>query len=195
MPPKEESASVRVRDIFFDEPNILRTTELCVRSLSDLTADPLTVFGNVAIRSAISCTLTPDGLSPFSSDLRVAIPFSGMSVEQLHAVRAITCSMHALDTMRYKHPNGTLSVSCPRDSGRVFADAALVIFGLNALIMRAVDGQHIDVATVINVTQQRVLASINVHRSQLARANELTCAYVTARTVGTRDTPSNSCKL
>ena len=182
------SASVRVRELFFDEQYILRTTELCVRSLSDCTADPLTVFGNVAIRSAISCTLTPDGLSPFHSDLRVVIPFAGMSVAQLHDVRAIACSMQALDTMRYKHPNGTLSVSCPRDCGRVFADAALVLFALNALIFRAVDGRNIDVATVINVTQQRVLASIHVHRSQLARANELTVAYVAARSDRAHDT-------
>jgi hypothetical protein len=172
---------MRVRELFFQESHVQHTTELCVRSLSDCASDPLTLFGNVAIRSAISCTLTPEGLSPFSSDLRVVIPFSGMTVAQLQAMRDIAFSMHALDTMRYKHPNGTLSVSCPHDSGRVFVDAALVLFALNTLILRAVDGRNIDVATVINVTQQRVLASINVHRSQLARADELTRAYVSAR--------------
>lgn len=174
----QPSATVRVRDAFFDEQHVQHTAELCVRSLADCSGDPLTVFGNVAIRSAVSCTLTPEGLSPFSSDLRIVIPFSGMTVAQLQVLRAIACDMHALDTMRYKHPNGTLSVSCPRDCGKVFVDAALVLFALNTLILRAVDGRCIDVATVINVTQQRVLASINVHRSQITSADELTRKYI-----------------
>jgi len=175
---RQPSATVRVRDAFFGEQHVQHTAELCVRSLAECSGDPLTVFGNVAIRSAISCTLTPEGLSPFSSDLRIVMPFSGMTVAQLQVLRAIACDMHVLDTMRYKHPNGTLSVSCPRDCGKVFADAALVLFALNTLILRAVDGRCIDVATVINVTQQRVLASINVHRSQIIRADELTRKYI-----------------
>jgi hypothetical protein len=170
-----------VRDVFFDESHIQNTAEICVRSLNDCTEDPLTVFGNVAIRSAITCTLTPDGLLPFSSDLRVLIPFSRMTVAQLQVVRSIACSMQTVNTIRYKHLNGNVSISCSRDSGKVFADAALVLFAINALILRAVDGRDINVNTVINVTQQRVLASIHVHRSQLARADELTRLYITAR--------------
>ncbi len=176
-----KSPSLRVREAFFDEPDVQRTAELCVRSLADCTADPLSVFGNVAIRSAISCTFTPDGLLPFSADLRVVVPFVDMSAAQLRVVRAIACSMRALDTMRYKHPNGTLSISCPRDSGRVFADAALVLFALNTLIVRAVDGRGVHLSSVINVTQQRILATVHVHRSLLARADALTRAFVAAR--------------
>lgn len=176
-----DTPSVCVRDVFFDESHIQNTAEICVRSLNDCTEDPLTVFGNVAIRSAITCTLTPDGLLPFSSDLRVLIPFSRMTVAQLQVVRSIACSMQTVNTIRYKHLNGNVSISCSRDSGKVFADAALVLFAINALILRAVDGRDINVNTVINVTQQRVLASIHVHRSQLARADELTRLYITAR--------------
>jgi len=177
-----ESPSVRVRDVFFDQAHIEYTAEICVRSLSDCTDDPLTVFGNIAIRSAITCTLTPDGLLPFSSDLRVLIPFSSMTVNQLQVVRSIACSMQTVNAIRYKHLNGNVSISCSRDNGKVFADAALVLFAINALILRAVEGQEINVNTIINVTQQRILASIHVHRSQLARADALTRAYLTTRT-------------
>jgi hypothetical protein len=175
------SPSLLVRDVFFDEAHIERTAELCVRSLSDCTDDPLTVFGNVAIRTAVSCNFTQDGLLPFNSDLRVRIPFSSMTVAQLHVVRSIAASTPSANTIRYKHLNGTLSVSCLGDGSKVFADAALVLFAINTLILRAVEGRTIDVGTVINVTQQRVLASINVHRSQLARADSLTRAYIAAR--------------
>jgi hypothetical protein len=177
----ECSASVRVRDAFFGEADVLLTTELCVRSLSECTADPLTVFGNVAIRSALSCTLTTDGLSPFTADLRVLIPFHNMTVPQLHAVRDIATNMHELNTTRYKHPNGSFSASCPRDSRKVLIEPSVVLFAINVLILRAVDGRGIDVNTVINVTQQSILGCINVHRSQLARADELTRKYIATR--------------
>jgi len=176
-----QSASVQVRDAFFGEADALLTTELCVFSLIECTADPLTVFGNLAIRSGLSCILTTDGLSPFSADLRVLIPYKRMTVPQLHAVRAIARNMHEHNTTRYKHPNGNFSASCKRDSGKVFVDASIVLFALNVLILRAVDGRSLDVNTVINVTQQRVLATVNVHRSQLARADELTRSYVAAK--------------
>lgn len=179
--PATDNPSLRVRDVFFDEAHVERTAELCVRALSDCIDDPLTVFGNVAIRSAVSCTLTPDGLLPFSSDLRIVIPFSSMTVAQLQVVRAIAHGTHAVDAVRYKHLNGAISVSCSRDNDKVFADAALILFAINALILRAVDGHKINASTVINVTQQRVLASIHVHRSQLARAESLTRAYVAQR--------------
>ena len=177
------SASTRVRDAFFDETDALLTTEICVRSLSDTTADPITIFGNVAIRNPLSCTLTTDGLCPFSADLRVLVPFSAMTVEQLRVLRAIAGEMHALNTTRYKHPNGTFSASCPRESCKVFVDASVVLYALNVLIVRAIDGLQIDVSTVVNVTQQRILASVNVHRSQVTRADELTRAYVNTRKV------------
>ena len=182
-PSPAERPNVRVRDVFFDEAHIERTAEICVRSLSDCVDDPLTVFGNVAMRTAVSCTLTPDGLLPFSSDLRILIPFATMTVAQLQAVRAISCSLNATETIRYRHLNGSLSLSCPRDTDKVFADAALVLFAINVLILRAVSGNGINVNTVINVTQQRVLASVHVHRSQIARADALTRAYVAANHV------------
>ena len=156
----------------------LLTTEVCVRSLSDTTADPITVFGNVAIRNPLTCTLTTDGLCPFSADLRVLIPFSTMTAAQLHVLRGIASEMHVLNTTRYKHPNGTFSASCPREPCKVFVDAAVVLYALNVLIVRAVDGLCIDMKTVVNVTQQRILASVNVHRSQVTRADELTRTYV-----------------
>jgi len=178
---RSASASVIVRDAFFGEDNVLLTTELCVRSLSECTADPLTVFGNVAIRSAVTCTLTTDGLSPFSADLRILIPFHGMTAPQLHAVRAIATNMHDLNVTRYKHPNGSFSASCPRDSRKVLVEAAVLLFAINVLILRAVASHSINTNTVINVTQQRILACVSVHRSQLARADELTRAYVAAK--------------
>ena len=181
--PVTEKPNVRVRDFFFDEAHIERTAEICVRSLNDCVDDPLTVFGNVAIRTAVSCTLTPDGLLPFSSDLRILIPFSSMTVAQLEAVRVISSSMHAIDNIRYKHMNGSLSMSCPRDTDKVFVDAALVLFAINVLILRAVTGKSINANTVINVTQQRVLATIHVHRSQIARADVLTRAYIATNQV------------
>lgn len=174
------SASVIVRDAFFCEDNVLLTTEVCVRSLSESTADPLTVFGNVAIRSAVTCTLTTDGLSPFSADLRIVIPFDRMTAPQLHAVRAIAASMQDMSVTRYRHPNGSFSASCPRDSRKVLVEPAVLLFAINVLILRAVAGHSIDTNTVINVTQQRILACVSVHRSQLARADDLTRAYVAA---------------
>jgi hypothetical protein len=176
-----ERPSVRVRDIFFDEAHIERTAEICVRCLSDYIDDPLTVFGNIAIRSPVSCTLTQNGLLPFAGDLRIVIPFSSMTVAQLQVVRSISCALHTADSIRYKHLDGTLSLSCPRDTDKVLIDAALVLFAINALILRAVEGHSINPTTVINVTQQRVLASIHVHRSQLARADSLTRAHIAAR--------------
>ena len=170
-----------MRDAFFDEAHIERTAEICVRSLSDYIDDPLTVFGNIAIRSSISCTLTQSGLFPFASDLRIFIPFSSMTVVQLQVVRSISYSLQATASIRYKHLDGTLSLCCPRDTDKVFVDAALVLFAINVLILRAVAGQSMNASTIINVTQQRVLASIHVHRSQLARADSLTRAYVAAR--------------
>ena len=175
------SASEAVRDAFFGKDDVLLTTELCVRVLSDYTDDPLAAFGNVAIRNAITCTLTPDGLSPFSSDVRVVIPFSAMTVAQLHVLRGVTSDVGGSLVIFYKHPNGSCSVSCLRDTGRVFADASLLLFALNALILRAVTGRAVDAQTVINVTQQRILATINVHRSQIAAADALTRAFVAAR--------------
>ena len=175
------SASVIVRDAFFGEDNVLLTTELCVRSLSESTADPLTVFGNVAIRSAVTCTLTTDGLSPFSADLRIVVPFDRMSAPQLHALRAIAGSMHDMNVTRYKHHNGSFSASCPRDLRKVLVEPAVLLFAINVLILRAVAAHSIDTSTVINVTQQRILACVSVHRSQLARADDLTRAYVAAK--------------
>lgn len=175
------SAGVIVRDAFFGEDNVLLTTELCVRSLSESTADPLTVFGNIAIRSAVTCTLTTDGLSPFSAELRIVIPFDRMTEPQLHAVRAIASNMHDLNVTRYKHPNGSFSASCSRDSRKVLVEPAVLLFAINVLILRAVASHSIDTNTVINVTQQRILACVSVHRSQLARADELTRAYVAVK--------------
>jgi hypothetical protein len=172
------TASTRVRDAFFGEADALLTTEVCVRALSDTTPDPITVFGNVAIRNPLTCTLTTDGLCPFSADLRVMIPFSAMTVAQLRVLRGIASEMHVLNTTRYKHPNGTFSASCPRETCKVFVDASIVLYALNVLIVRAIDGLNIDVGTVVNVTQQRILASVNVHRSQVTRADELTRMYV-----------------
>lgn len=174
------SPCLLVRDVFFDEAHIEQTAEICVRGLSDCSDDPLTLFGNVAIRSPVTCTLTQDGLLPFNSDLRVRIPFSSMTVAQLHVVRSIAAATPPDNSVRYKHTSGSVSVSCLGDGSKVFADAALVLFAINTLIIRALDSRAINVATVINVTQQRVLASINVHRSQLARADALTRAYVAA---------------
>jgi hypothetical protein len=175
------SAAAIVRDAFFGEDNVLLTTELCVRSLSESTADPLTVFGNVAIRSPVTCTLSTDGLSPFSADLRIVIPFDRMTAPQLHAVRAIASSMHDMNVTRYKHPNGTFSASCPRDSRKVLVEPAVLLFAINVLILRAVASHSIDTNTVINVTQQRILACVSVHRSQLTHADNLTRAYVAAK--------------
>jgi hypothetical protein len=181
MPENTENPSILVRNVFFDEAHIEHTAELCVRALSNFIDDPLTVFGNVAIRSPISCTLTQDGLLPFSSDLRILIPFSSMTVAQLQTVRSISCNTDSVNTIRYKHKNGKLTVSYPHDTNKVLVDAALVLFAINALIIRTLDGHNIHTSTVINVTQQRIIASINVHRSQLARADSLTRAYVAAR--------------
>jgi hypothetical protein len=174
------SSSQLVCDLFFSERDICRTTELCVRALNDSTSDPLSAFGNTAIRTAVSCTLTTEGLAPFSSDLRVLIRFADMTAAQLHALRAVVGSMTSRATMRYRHNNGGLVVSCRRDSPKVFANAALVLFALNVLILRAVTGQAINVEAVINITQQRIIASINVHRSQLVAADKLTREYIAA---------------
>lgn len=176
------SPSERIRDLFFNERDILTTTEFGVRSLSDCTADPITVFGNIAIKNAVTCTLTTRGLLPFSSDLRVLIPFADMTDEQLQALRSLAAGMHGAEAMRYRHHDGNLTVSSPSDARRVFADAALVLFAVNALILRAVEGRGVDANTVINVTQQRIIASINVHRSQIATADDLTRRYLAERT-------------
>lgn len=178
MPPPAPSPSERVRDLFFNEHDIVNTTEFCVRSLNDCCPDPMTVFGNVAIKAAISCTLTTRGLLPFSSDLRVIVPFSAMTAPQLQALRDLASTMHGINAMRYKHHDGNLTVSSPSNARRVFADAALVLFSINALVLRAVAGRNVDVNTVINVTQQRIVASLNVHRSQVATADELTRKYI-----------------
>jgi len=178
---------MRIRDAFFGESDALYSVELCVRALSDTTTDPITTFGNIAIRNPLACTLTTDGLCPFSADLRVLIRFSAMTVAQLNVVRAIAAEMNTLSTTRYKHPNGIFTASCPRDACKVFLDTAVVLYALNVLIVRAVDGLSVDVGTVVNVTQQRILASVNVHRSQVTRADELTRAYVAARRAGQTD--------
>jgi hypothetical protein len=172
------NVSELVRDTFFGENDVLLTTEILVRSLSDYTDDPLTAFGNLAIRNAITCTLTQDGLSPFSSDLRVLIPFGAMTAAQLHVLRDITSAISDLEVMYYKHPNGSCSVSCVRDAGKVFANVSLLLFALNALILRAVEGQAVDAQTVINVTQQRISATINVHRSQILEADARTRKFI-----------------
>lgn len=176
------SPSERVRDLFFNEHDIVATAEFCVRSLNECCEDPITVFGNLAIKAAITCTLTTRGLLPFSSDLRVLIPFSKMTASQLQALRDLASRLNGIHALRYKHHDGNLTVSSPIDSRRVFADAALVLFAVNALVLRAVAGHSVDVNTVLNVTQQRIVASLNVHRSQVATADELTRSFI-ARSV------------
>jgi len=177
------STSQRVLDLFFNPQDVLLTTELCVRSISDCVGDPLTVFGNLAIQTPVSCTLTSVGLLPFSSDMRVLVPFSRMTVAQLEGLRVLASSSNATHPAanRYKHQHGGLTVVCQGDSRRVFADAALILYAVNVLILRAVDGRFLDVGAVINVTQQRIIASIQVHRSQLALADDLTRKYLAAR--------------
>jgi hypothetical protein len=181
MPPATASPSERVRELFFNEHDILATTECCVRSLSDCCADPITVFGNVAIKASITCTLTTSGLMPFSSDLRILVPFTAMTTPQLQALRHLASDMHGINALRYKHHDGNLTVSSSGDARKVFADAALVLFAVNALVLRAVEGRGVDVSTVINVTQQRIVASLNVHRSQVTTADELTRKYIANR--------------
>jgi len=189
MPP---TPSEQVRDLFFNAQDIIATTELCVRSLNDFCSDPITVFGNVAIKGAISCTLTTRGLLPFSSDLRVLVPFSAMTTTQLQALRVLASGLHRGEAMRYKHHDGNLTVSAPSDARRVFADASLVLFGINALVLRAIDGRGVDLHTVINVTQQRIVASLNVHRSQIAIADDLTRKYIASSRRAEHSTPQNA---
>jgi hypothetical protein len=108
-----------------------------VRSLNDCYAGPVTVFGNVVIKTTINYTLTTRGLMPFSSDLHVLVPFTGITAPQLQVFRVLVSDMHGIDVMRYNHLDGNVTASSPNDSWRVFVDVALVLFGINALVLRA----------------------------------------------------------
>jgi hypothetical protein len=165
----------RIRDAFFDEDNIGRTTHVCVHALSLVATDPLTIFGNVAIQHPLHCTLTTDGLCPFRADCRIVVPYKSMSAAQLALMLEISDSISSsVSSVKCKHTNGTFSVSMPREETTVHADAATVLFGINMLIIRAVHAHAIPVKSVLNVTLQRISATTSLHRSQIARAIEMT---------------------
>ena len=52
-----------------------------------------------------------------------------------------------------------------------------MLFGINVLIIRAVGANRIAVDSVLNVTQQHIMATTSLHRSQIARATEMTRRY------------------
>ena len=172
---------MRIRDAFFGEDSIERTAHACVHSLSLVVSDPLTIFGNVAIQYPLNCTLTTDGFCPFRADYRIAIPYTSMSAAQLELMREIAAHVSgSRASINCKHTNGTFSVSMAREDATVYAEAATVLFGINVLIIRAVGAQRIAVDSVLNVTQQHIMATTSLHRSQIARATEMTRRYQAA---------------
>jgi hypothetical protein len=169
---------LRIRDAFFGKDSIQRTAHACVYSLSLVVSDPLTIFGNVAIQYPLNCTLTTDGFCPFRADYRIAIPYASMSAAQLELMREIAAHISGSSaSINCKHTNGTFSVSMAREDATVYADAATVLFGINVLIIRAVGAKRIAVDSVLNVTQQHIMATTALHRSQIARATEMTRRY------------------
>lgn len=168
----------QIRDAFFGEDSIERTTHACVHALSLVVSDPLTIFGNVAIQHPLQCTLTTEGFCPFRADYRILVPYASMSGAQLALMREVADRIGSSSApVNSRHTNGTFSVSMAREDATVYADAATVLFGINALIVRAVDGHAVPTDSVLNVTQQRIMATTRLHRSQIARAADMTRRY------------------
>lgn len=166
---------LQIRDAFFGEESIQRTTHACVHALSLVSSDPLTIFGNVAIQHPLTCTLTTEGLCPFRADYRIVVPYTSMGGAQLALMREIADHISSSTaSVKCKHMNGSFSVSMAREGATVHADAATVLFGINVLIVRAVGAHAVPTDSVLNVTQQRIMATTSLHRSQIARATEMT---------------------
>ena len=169
---------MQIREAFFGEDSIERTTHACVHALSLVASDPLTIFGNVAIQHPLHCTLTTEGLCPFRADYRIVMPYASMSGDQLALMREIADRISgSAASVNSRHTNGTFSVSMAREDATVYADAATVLFGINVLIVRAVRAHAVPTDSVLNVTQQRIMATTSLHRSQIARATEMTRRY------------------
>lgn len=174
---------LQIREAFFGEESVQRTTHACVHALSLVASDPLTIFGNVAIQHPLTCTLTTEGLCPFRADYRIVVPYASMNGAQLALMREIAehiSSSSSAASVKCKHMNGTFSVSMAREDATVYADAATVLFGINVLIVRAVGGHAVPTDSVLNVTQQRIMATTSLHRSQIARATEMTRRFQAA---------------
>jgi hypothetical protein len=123
-----------------------------VHALSLVVSDPLTIFGNVAIEHPLQCTLTTEGFCPFRADYRILVPYASMSGAQLALMREVTDHIISSAPVNSRHTNGTFSVSMTREDATVYADAATVLFGINVLIVRTVDGHTVPTDSVLNVT-------------------------------------------
>ena len=160
-----------IRDTFFSRETVVASVTECVKSLSHCTEDPLMSFANVAMQKPLCFTITTQGLCPFQDNVRIIIPYAGMSRAQLLVVqRLIDEGTAQYAFMNCSHQNGDFSVTTVSNRRSIFVDACLVIFAIFSIIRSAARSQELDAQTILSVMQQHIISTVSLHQHQLQTA-------------------------
>jgi hypothetical protein len=160
-----------IRDTFFSRETVVASVTECVKSLSHFTEDPLMSFANVAMQKPLCFTITTQGLCPFEDNVRIIIPYAGMSKAQLLVVqRLIDEGTAQYAFMNCSHQNGDFSVTTVSNRRSIFVDPCLVIFAIFSIIRSAARSQELDAQTILSVMQQHIISTVCLHKNQLQTA-------------------------
>ena len=181
------TTSLALRDAFFTHDSVQESVLRCIKSVSYHSSDPIVAFANVALKCPLSLTLTTTALCPFYDDVRIAIPYSCMTVAQLQVLQGMVAQLEqGRALVNCTHLNGDFSVNAIRQGVRVHVDASLLLFAVSCLIARVTAAHEIDTDTVINVMQQRIACSVHLHRQQIDSARVMLQKHVAAQTALTK---------
>ena len=160
-----------IRDTFVSRETVVASVTECVKSLSHFTEDPLMSFANVAMQKPLCFTITTQGLCPFEDNVRIIIPYAGMSKAQLLVVqRLIDEGTAQYAFMNCSHQNGDFSVTTVSNRRTIFVDPCLVIFGIFSIIRSAANLHELDAQTILSVMQQHIISTVCLHQHQLQGA-------------------------
>ena len=160
-----------IRDTFFSRETVVASVTECVKSLSHFTEDPLMSFANVAMQKPLCFTITTQGLCPFEDNVRIIIPYAGMSKAQLLVVqRLIDEGTAQYAFMNCSHQNGDFSVTTVSNRHAIFVDPCLVIFSIFSIIRSAAREHALDAQTILSVMQQHIISTVCLHQHQLQGA-------------------------
>ena len=161
-----------IRDTFFSRETVVASVTECVKSLSHFTEDPLMSFANVAMQKPLCFTITTQGLCPsFQDNVRIIIPYAGMSRAQLLVVqRLIDEGTAQYAFMNCSHQNVDFSVTTVSNRRAIFVDPCLVLFAIFSIIRSAAREHALDAQVILSVMQQHIISTVCLHQHQLQTA-------------------------
>lgn len=169
-----------VKESFFGKDNIIKTAKLIIAEQADRCQDPITDVIIMIIKSSFSPALTDIGFMPFSLHPTHVIPYSLMSKEQLEVLLELCAAFG--NSARYISCNqmgGGVFVGCmtTNSENKCMIDPALAIFACSVVVESSLESnlrKDKELSELIsNVILQRILASVNISRERITKANEM----------------------